>query len=166
MANNNAAYQPSTSITCTLASLASSSTLVAGRSSATIDNTSGLYLDRPLTGKFRTGTTPTAGVIEVWLIPYLSDGPTFFDTFDGTDKAITVTTRGMLISYGILLATIQMDSTTTGKDFDFYASVAAKVGSLPPKKYQLFVTHNTVAALDSTGANHVITEISTYVTTA
>lgn len=165
MADNKSAYGSSASIVCTLASLASSTTWVAGRSSAEVDNTSGFYLDRPVSGKIEVGTTPTtATTIEVWLIPKLSDS-TYPDTFDGTDKAVTVTSRGILLSYGILLASIVVDSTTSNRDYFFWSSIAGKVGTVPPKKYQLFFTHNTGAALNATGGNHVITETPEYVTT-
>ncbi len=165
MADNKAAYQSSASITCTLASLATSSTLVAGRSSLEIDNTSDLYLDRPVSGQIEVGTTPTANtVIEVWLIPRLSDS-TYFDTFDGTDSNITVTSRPILLSYGVLLASINVDVTTSNRKYFFWSSIAGKIGTLPPKKYQLFFVHNTGAALHATGGNHIITETPEYVTT-
>jgi hypothetical protein len=165
MADNKASYASSATITCTLASLASSSTWIAGRSSAEIDNTSGLYLDRPVSGQIEVGTTPTVNtVIEVWLVPKLSDS-TYADTFDGTDKAVTVTSRAILLNYGVLVATINVDSTTSNRNYFFWSSVAGKVGTLPPKKYQLFFTHNTGVALNATGGNHVITETPEYVTT-
>lgn len=166
MASNLAAYGSSQSITCTLAGLASSSTLVAGRSSAEIDNTSGLYLDRPVSGLITVGTTPTINTfIEVWCIPKLSDS-TYADTFDGTDKAVTVTSRGILMSYGILLASMSIDSATSNRNYYFWSSISGKCGTLPPKKYQLFFVHNSVAALHATAGNHVITENLDYVTTA
>lgn len=165
MADNKAAYASSNTITCTLASLVSSSNWTAGQSSAEIDNTSGFYLDRPVSGKIQVGTTPTANtVIEVWCIPKLSDS-TYPDTFTGSDANITVTSRGILLSYGILLASINVDSATSNRNYYFWASVSGSTGTLPPKKYQLFFTHNTGVALNSTGANHVITETPEYVTT-
>lgn len=165
MADNKASYAASAAITCTLASLASSSTLVAGRASAAIDNTSGLYLDRPVSGQIEVGTTPTVNTtIEVWLIPMIADA-VWPDTFGGTDANVTVTSRGILLSIGILLATLTVDSTTTNRNYFFWSSVAGKVGTLPPKKYQLFFVHNTGVALNSTGANHVVTETPEYVTT-
>lgn len=164
MADNKANYQSSNTITCTMSSLASSSTWVAGRSSVEVDNTSGLWLDRPVSGKITVGTTPTINtVIEVWLIPKLADG-SYADTFDGTDSAITVTSRGILMSYGILLASITVDSTTSNRVYYFWSSIAGKVGTLPPKKYQLFFTHNTGVALHATGGNHVINETPEHVT--
>jgi hypothetical protein len=165
MADNKSAYAASASLTVTLASLASDASLIAGRSSVEIDNTSGLYLDRPVSGQIEVGTTPTtATTIEVWLVPKLSDS-TYADTFDGTDKNVAVTSRGILMSYAVLLATIAVDSATTNRNYFFWSSVAGKIGTLPPKKYQLFFVHNTGANLNATGGNHVITETPEYVTT-
>lgn len=163
MADNKSAYTASGSITCTLASLGSSSTLVAGRSSAEVDNTSGNYLDRPIGGLVEVGTSPTASTtIEVWLIPKLND-TTYADTFNGTDAAVTVTSRPMLLSYGILLATIAVDTTTTNRIYPFWSSISGKVGTVPPKKYQLFFVHNTGVNLAASG--HVVSETPEYVTT-
>lgn len=165
MADNKAFYSSSNTISCTLASLGSSATWVAGQSTAEIDNSSSLNLDRPVSGQITVGTSPTSGtVIEIWLIPKLADG-NYADVFDGTDKAITVTSRGVLISYGILLSTILVDSTTSNRSYYFWSSISSKIGTLPPKKYQLFITHNTGVALNSTGGNHVIYETPEYVTT-
>lgn len=165
MSDNKAAYGSSGTITCTLASLATSATLVAGRSSAEIDNTTGLYLDRPVSGQIEVGTTPTINtLIEVWCIPKLSDS-TYPDTFTGSDANVTVTSRGILMSYGILLATINVDAVTSNRNYFFWSSISGKCGTLPPKKYQLFFVHNTGVNLNATGGSHVITENLEYVTT-
>lgn len=168
MADNKVAYVASAAVTISLGSLASSSTLVAGRSSLLIDNTSDLYLDRQYSTKIRTSSTSTTAntSIEIWAIPVLNDtGPVYFDTFDGTDKNVTVSSRAKLASYGILLSTIHVDTTAASQDYAGYASLASRVGSLLPRKYQLFVVHNTGNSFDATGGNHVITEMSGYVTT-
>ncbi len=166
MASNLGSYVASSSLTCTLASLATSSTWVAGRSTAEYDNTSGLYLDCVVSGKITVGTSPTINTaIEVWLIPKLADG-TYADTFDGTDKAITMTSRGILTSYGKLVALMAVDSTTSDRGYYFSESVMKVTGLLPPPKFQLFFTHNTAVNLNATGGNHVITIKPQYITTA
>jgi len=162
--NNKAEYAASAAATITLASLASSSTLVAGRSSAEIDNSTNKYLDDWIGGKITGGTTPTANTaIEVWVIPKKSDSA-YHDTFDGTDKAVTVTTREMLRAYGKLLAVIEVIATTSNVGYEFSASVADAVRTLLPAKYQLFVVHNCGAALNATGGNHVIDRKGLYST--
>jgi hypothetical protein len=151
------AYNASAAVTCTLASLASSSTLVAGRSSAEVDNTTALDLDKFLSGVIKLGTTPTANtVVEIWIIPK-KDDTTYFDTFDGTDKAVTVSSRGQLFGYGTLVATINNEGAVTGANMEFFRSLVGSLsGGAPPAKFQYFVTHNTVAALNATGGNHLL----------
>lgn len=162
--NNKAAFAASASRTCTLASLGTSSTLVAGRSSAEIDNSSNLYPDFRETGKVTCGTTPTANtVIEVWAIPKKSDSA-YHDTFDGTDKAVTVTSRSMLYSYGKLLASMDVPVTTSNIGYEYDAYVAEAMRGLAPGKYQLFFVHNTAVNLNSTGGNHVLDGTGTYST--
>lgn len=93
MSTEQAIYSASNTIACTLTSLAHSSTQVAGRASAAIDNSTAGSLDRPISGKVTVGTSPTVNTtIEVWLIPQLADG-SWPDTFGGTDANVTVTSR-------------------------------------------------------------------------
>jgi len=166
MATTKLTFASSASITCTLASLATSSTLVAGRSSAEIDNSTNLHLDKLISGKITVGTTPTANtVIEVWMIPKREDS-SYHDTFDGTDKNVTVTSRQHLLAYGTLLSTMAVPATTSNVGYEFFRSAAAAMGAGCPPKFQLFIVHNTGVNLNSTGGNHVLYEKGVYSTTA
>jgi hypothetical protein len=153
--NNKAEYAASASVTATgLASLATSSTLVAGYSLAEIDNTTNKYFDEWISGKFTVGTTPTANtVVEVWVIPKREDS-SYHDTFDGTAKAVTVTNRDMLLAYGKLLAQMTVPVTTSNVGYEFAGSVLDACRSFAmPAKYQLFFVHNTGVNANSTGSN-------------
>ncbi len=164
--NNKIAYQTSSTITCSLASLATSSTFVAGRSSAEIDNTTDLDLDKLLTGTIMVGTTPTINTkIEVWVIPKRSDS-TYHDTFDGTDKAVTVTSRSQLLSYGTLISSMDVPATTSNISYDYDRWLGDAVGGPLPAKFQLFITHNTGVNLNATGGNHILYTKGIYTTTA
>jgi hypothetical protein len=166
MASTKVAYASSGSVTITLASLATSSTLVAGRSSAEIDNTTNLYLDYFLSGKISVGTTPTAStVIEAWLIPKREDG-SYLDTFDGTDTNVTVTSRSHLLAYGTLLTALNVPATTSNVGYEFYRSLSSALGAPAPFKFQIFVVHNTGVSLNSTGGNHALYQKGVYSTTA
>ena len=55
-------YAASSNLTITLASLATSSTLVVGRVSTQVDNSSNLYLDYLLSAKISTGTSLTVAM--------------------------------------------------------------------------------------------------------
>lgn len=167
MASTKLTLAASTTLTISLHTgpLASSSTLVAGRSSTEIDNSTNLHLDKIISGKISVGTTPTAStVIEVWLIPKREDS-SYHDTFDGTDKNVTVTSRSHLLGYGTLLALLSVPAATSNVAYEFSKSIAAALGTNCPAKFQIFVVHNTGVALNSTSGNHALYEKGTYTTT-
>jgi hypothetical protein len=160
-----AAYGTATTITMTLTGVLTSATLTGGRSSAAIDNSAGAYIDRPVTVKFTTGTTPTVStVIELWMIPVLDD-TTYADVFDGTDKSVTVTTRGLLCGYGTLLDSVNVDSASSYTSYYLSGSPAAAGGTLPPKKYQLFITHNTGVLSSTSAGGFQVKEFPEYLAT-
>lgn len=141
-------YIASSAITISLNSLASSSTFVAGRSGLLVDNSANKYDDYLLTGFFKAGTSPTAGEIRVYVIGMLDDS-TWPDVFAGTDAAKTVTSAVILDTVGALAARM-VTETTTGRVSPFRPlSVAALFGGVVPRKFQPFVSHSMVAALDS-----------------
>lgn len=143
--------------TITLASLAPSATLVAGRQSTAIDNTTNKFLDYVLSGKITVGTTPTAATrIELWCVPTLDDTPTYPDTFGASDANVTVTSRTILQGAGRLVAVLDVDVNTSNRSYPIQTSLAAFFGGNCPLKFALFVVHNTGVALNSTGGNHVI----------
>jgi hypothetical protein len=158
MADRKIVYAADAQLTITLASLATSSTLVAGRESTAVANTSNLYLDYKLSGKITTGTSPSAAKsIEVWVVPTINDTPTYPDVFDGTDSAETVTSAGAASGYLKLGAVMNVDATTSDVAYAFGPfSVASLFGGVCPRKFVIFVTHNTGVALNATGGNHFI----------
>lgn len=164
MADVKTAYGSSSAITITLASLASDTNFLAGRESTEIDNTTNKYLDYLLAGKITSGTTPTASKeIRVYVAALLDDS-TWGDVFDGTDSNETVTNSGIRDSYLKWACTI-VPSTTSDIAYPFGPiSVRALFGGAMPKKFVVFVVHNTVAALNATGGNHVISITPVYET--
>ena len=136
-----------------LDSLASSSTLVAGLESAVIDNTSNLYLDVLLSGRFKANNTaPTAGLIQVYVGSLLNDTE-YPDVFDGTESAETITSED--IRNAILVCIASMTTTTTAnRIYEFRKkSVAELFGGNMPSKWFVFVTHSMVQALNTTASN-------------
>lgn len=149
-------YGTPADLTITLASLASSASLVAGQESTAIDNTTNEYLDVLVSGFVTSGTTPTAGSLEVWVYAQLEDTPTYPDVLDGTDSAETCTSRDVMFAGMRLGARIV---TTTTSDFRYPIapfSVAALFGGQMPRRWGVFVTHVMVAALNATAGNHKI----------
>lgn len=156
MADVKLSLPASSDLTVTLASLATSSTLVAGRESTAVDNGTNLYLDYLLGGKITTGTSPTAGEIRVYVYGSVNDTPTFPDVLDGTDSAETMTTTDIRDS-SLILAAVMATDTTSDQTYWFSAtSVAALFGGSIPDQWGVWVTHDTAVNLNSTGSNHAL----------
>lgn len=158
MAAQNIAYSANTTITCSLASLATSATFVAGVESALIDNTSNLYVDALVQGLITVGTTPTANtniIVYVWGSS-VSPATTAIDVIDGTDSAETISSAGVRNSFMKIGAVLDVDSNTSNRGYPFSFGVAQLFGGVLPPYWGLFVAHNTAVNLNSTGGNHVI----------
>jgi hypothetical protein len=151
-------YAAAATITCSLASLASSSTFQAGQESAVVDNSTNKYVDALLAGKIRVGTSPTANTqILVYVFAPADDTPTYPDVMDGTDSAETLTSVGVGQGFLKLAATLNVDATTSDRDYAFGpVSVAQLFGGVLPQRWSVFVSHNTGVALNATGGNHVL----------
>jgi hypothetical protein len=156
MADIKIAYGSAFDLTITSASLASDANLLAGRSSAAIDNTSDKFLDYLISGKITTGTSPTtARSIQIWAVASF-DGTSWPDVFDGTDSDETISLAQ--IKNSSVCRLIDEIATVATSDEDYYfagVSIARLFGSVPPK-FVLFVTHNTGVALNATAGNHLI----------
>ncbi len=150
----------STAITLTLASLASSSTLVVGRQSTVVDNTSNQYVDAILSGQVTTGTSPTAGKqLELWLYGPLKVATSTFTYPVATTTALTgsdgAATFILEQKYNLQLAWSTFNVGTTDTKYAIGPlSVAAVFGGVMPLKFGAFFTHNTGVNLNSTAANH------------
>lgn len=135
-----------------LQSLASSSTFVSGWTSDWIDNTSVLALDYLVSAAFELGTTPTAGEIRVYAYaehPNGDDPDLFGSGTEGSQGAVTVHDTEMLSGLVLLWAT-DTDTTTNDPHEMPPRSIRAAFGEVP-RKFALYVAHNTVAALRSSG---------------
>lgn len=143
---------PLTLTVTNLQSLASSSTFLAGWTSAWIDNTSVLADDYLVTGNIAAGSSPTAGSVRVYAYAQHSDGSTAPDLFssgtEGTEGAATVHDTEQLDSGLILLWASDIDTTTNDNYTMPPRSIKAAFGAVP-RKWALFVAHNSVAALRS-----------------
>jgi len=139
MATTTISYTTATTITCSVASVASSSTWVAGQESNEIDNTTNKYDDALVQGKITVGTTPTAStliLVYVW----------------GSD-----TSAGVRDGFLRLGAAIVVDATTSNRSYWFGPFSVADLFGQVPRFWGLFVTHNTGANLNSTSGNHSFT---------
>lgn len=159
------AYGSSVAHTITLASLATDSSLLTGRAGTAIDETTNLYLDEILAGFIETGTSPTVGTeIDVYVYGSLDDTPNYPDGVTGTDAGKGVTNTGILNS-GFKLAASMIISATNNIKYPFGPiSVASLFGGVLPKKWGVFVVHNTGVNLNSTGGNHEVVSTPVYAT--
>jgi hypothetical protein len=163
-ANLKIAYAASAALTCTLASLASSTTFVAGREATAIVNTTNLYVDYRITAKITTGTTATVDKeIRVYAYAVLNDTPLYPDTITGSDAAVTITSTYVLDSGFVLMGSTSNSATSNVGYYPKLLTLAEAFGHCPTR-WGLYLTHNTVAALHATGGNHVLTQIGCYFT--
>lgn len=164
MANIKIEYAASSAVTISPEALGSSSTFVAGQESTAIDNTTNKYLDYILSGTIMTGTTPTVNTeIRVYIVGITND-TTWPDVFDGTNSPETVTNAFILDAATCLAARMQVSATSNVAYWIRPVSVAALFGGVLPKKFVVFVAHNTAVALNATPGNHVISITPVYET--
>lgn len=151
-------YSASSALTLTLNSLASDTNLLAGRSSTAVDNSSNQSVDELITGAIAAGTSPTAGgIIQVWAWGILDDTPTYPDTVTGSDANTTLTSANVQGAGAFKLATTITVDSTTNRVYPFSFSLAALFGGNMPKKWGIYVVHNTGVALKSSG--HTVSRI-------
>ena len=164
MATSGNTYGTSTALTKTLASLASDTNLLIGRSITAIDNTSTLANDYSVKFVIQTGTTPTtARQIEIWAAPS-EDGTTYAGGNGGTDAAKTHTAESKA---QMVLVAIMSTNATSNTNYTFIvSSLAGVLGGAMPRKCSFFIVHNTGVALNATEGNHVITATAIKYTSA
>lgn len=149
-------YASAAAITCPVESIASSATLVAGCESTIVDNTTNKYINALVSGKVTVGTTPTINTaIYVYAFAMLDDS-TYPDVFEGTGSAETLTSVGVMSGVLKLIAVMSVDAVTSDRAYFFGpVAIASAFGGILPKKWGLYVAHNTGVNLNSTGTNHV-----------
>lgn len=164
MASYKLAYSSSAAVTISPASTATSGTLTAGVESDAIDNTSNLYIDYLLAGKITTGTSPTNDThIQVCVVGIMDDS-TWPDVFDGTSSVETVTMAKIKNSICKVVADMTIDGTSNQAYPFGPVSVARAFDGTMPKKFVVFVTHNTNVNLNSTAGNHTLFVTGVYAT--
>ena len=154
-------YGSKTTLTASLASLASDTNLLAGLESSIIDNTTDGFDDILVSGKITTGTSPTASrQIEVWAIAW--DGANWPDVFDGTSSAETITSSDIKNAICRPVAVMSTNSTSDRVYHFTGVSLRNAFGGELPSKVVLFVVHNTGVNLNATAANHELSYYGVY----
>ena len=163
-----AAYAASAAYTMTLASLAASSTLLAGRESTALSNASNKYLDLLVAGFFKTAASNAqVGSINVAVVGSLDDTPTWPDVFDGTDSAETVSLQNVYDQVCKIVAQI----TTTATNALVWPfgpiAIAGLFGGALPVQHVLFVSQSaetSTNAWDATEGSHSVKNTPVYAT--
>lgn len=150
-----------------LNSLATSSTWIAGWGGTIIDNTSNLFVDFRITAKITVGNAPTAGEIRLYLIGMLDDS-TWPGAAAGTIGTVGAVTPGANASVRDAICRLGAATTTLATASVAYyldcPSVAQVFGGNLPKKFVVFITHNTVQALAAAGQQ--VTSVGVYANVA
>lgn len=164
-----AAYVATGTYVITLASLATSSTRVAGRQSDAVSNTSGKYLDYLVGGKITAGTSPTVSKqADIWAGFAVNDTPLYPDTLTGAgDAAKTLTSENVRNGGLVPLRSLVIDNTSDRTYWMAPVSLATALGALAPMgAHVLFVAHDHAVALNATGGNHAFYNTGLYGTVA
>ena len=141
-----------TAIAIDLSSLGTSSSFVAGRESAQVDNTSTNYVDAIVNVKGIAGHASTAPVVGQLIALYVwgadtSLATTAIDTLAGTDAARTLGHVSVLNSLRFAGAPSVTVATAALSYYIQPFSVAALFGGVMPKFWGLYVAHNHAGAL-------------------
>ena len=146
-------YSSPVTMTITLASLASDTTLVAGRQSTAVDNKdTDDAIDAMVGGKVTLGTTPVASrQIEIWL----------FGSYDDTEMSggAGASDANFTPDDKTLLKLLTMIPTIATNDKTYHwgpFSVAQAFGGTMPVQWGVYVVHNTSVNLNSTAGNHEV----------
>lgn len=139
-----------------LQSLATSSTWQSGFTTDWIDNSSVLALDYILGGNIYAGTSPTGnpGEIRAYAYGTFDSSYTAPDLFssgtEGTTGAVTVT-DGEQLAGGLVLLWATATDTTSDEGYPIRpTSVAQAFGGVLPRKFAIYIAHNTGVNLKST----------------
>ena len=145
-------YVADAAFTFDLSALASSSTWLAGVESSWITNSSN-YLDYRISGKFISGTTPTAPAEHrLYYLSATEDTPTYPDVFDGTAGAETITNSNIRDS--LVLGWSGTASTSTNITYPVVSALTmAQAFGVCPKHFGLFFAHAHTAALKTDAGN-------------
>lgn len=134
------------SITCTLTSLANNGQ----RGSASVDNTSNLFLDALVFVKIKSGaaSVSAAGYFNVYAYGTADGGTTYSDGVTGTDAGQTLTSPPNLRLIGV----VNMVANATTYDGGPF-SVAAAFGGVLPDHWGIVVENKSGAAFDGSTAS-------------
>lgn len=153
MATVKIAYSSSGTVTCTLSSLANSSTL--GRSSTFIDNGTNLYDDAIVYIAVMTSGTALGGDKAVYVYLYGSEDGTNFS--GSSSESPGTDTSANINSPTNLLGPMTITAQGTGQTFRQVFTVGQFFGGRVPRKWGFVVRNATGQELNPNESNHTKT---------
>lgn len=162
------AYAASAAYTMTLASLAASSTLLAGQEGSAVSNASNKYLDILIAGYFKTAATNAqVGSINVAIVGCLNDTPIWPDVFDGTNSTETVSLQNVYDQVCKVAAQIATTATNALVWPFGPIAIAGLFGGVLPVQHVPFVSHNAETSTNvwsATEGDHLMSHTPIYAT--
>lgn len=153
MTTTTPSYGSKVTMTITLASLASDTSLVAGRESTAVDNKDAdNAVDCLVGGTVTTGSSPTtARQIEIWAYGSYDD-TNFSGSATGSDANLTPGEKTLMKLLTVIPTVATSDKAYKWGPF----SIAQAFGGTVPVQWGIYVVHNTGQNLNATGGNHEI----------
>lgn len=149
----------SNALTCTLAALPTSASLIAGRQSSIIDNSSNQFVDLQIMGQVMTGTTPVAGTLALYAFSLIKRAASV-NTYPLAGATVLGATDAAATFDAEQLQTIAQiwssaNNTTSNRAYPILVrSLAAFFGGTLPMFMGLFFAHSSGVNLHATAANH------------
>lgn len=145
-------YSANTAITFDISSLATSSSLLAGRESTQVDASAGTYNDFLVNVDTILGHATTAPAVGQYIGLWVwgadtSLATTPIDVLDGTDSAETLSHAAILNSLKFVAAPTVTVATAGLSYYIPPFTIASLFRGVPPKFWGLFLAHNHTGAL-------------------
>jgi hypothetical protein len=160
-------YAAATAFTITLTSLASSASWIAGQEATAIDNSSARNIDSEITARIVVGTTVVVeSELRVYGVQALFPDTTVVwpDTLTGTNGARTLASAYVRDGSIKPLLGATAVSATANLTYPIACLSTAQAWGKEPKRWSVFVTHNTSSNLNATQTAPVMTYTSSYLT--
>jgi len=150
-----------TDLSCTIASLPTSATLITGRQTAVIDNSATQYLDMQIMGQITTGTSPTVNTtlaLFAWSVIKRVAGASTYPQAGTTPLVATdATATWVLDQLPPLIWSANVNATSNTPYPVFVRSVAQIFGGVLPQFFGFYIAQSTGVNLNATTGNHWLT---------
>jgi len=156
-------YAPAQTVYSTtgMDSWAKSTTGLVGYASDVIDNTTNLFCDAHVSGRFRQGGSGGSGLYQIWAGSLLND-TSYPLNFSGAQGSVTIATLGQRNAALRCIASVSVDTSSSQYIDIAPTSLAYWFGGIMPRKWFLWFLNlaDTLNATSGTGGQCWYTGIS------